>query len=267
MATFHTGFSSLGDGSDTVEFERGSQYDFDFIELTMNDYPADDLSADADRIRTLADEHGLELLVHLPHGGRDNMLGSSDDRVREESLRRFKSAVDAAGAIGARKAVLHVDSRDELLLSEAGRFDELCTTVEHLAAAARDHDVELCVENMVGRQRRRLSPRDVSRLVDNTDTSMTFDTGHARTMGYDDQDMAAFVQAHGHEVSHFHLNDTRGAADEHLPFGAGTIDFETIFAALPVEWEGTLTLEIGTSTEEYIEFSHQTLAELLTEIA
>ena len=259
MSTFHTGFSSLGADGYETELDRGGEYGFDFVELTMNDYPAAELDANADRIRSLAREHGLDLIVHLPHGGRDAMIGSTDDRVREKSIQQFAAAIEAAGSIGAGKAVLHADSSDELLLAEAGRFDELYTAVEELAEVANENDVELCVENMLGRKRRRLSPRDVVRVAERTGASMTFDTGHARTMGYDDEAAASFLREHADVVSHFHLNDTRGPSDEHLPFGAGTIDFETILGSLPADWEGTLTMEISTPSYDYVEFSHRKL--------
>jgi len=64
-------------------------------------------------------------------------------------------------------------------------------------------------------------------------------------------------------LSHVHLNDTRGPTDEHLPFGAGTVGFGSIFGALPDDWEGTATLEINTRDYDYIEISVHKLDELL----
>ena len=266
MPTFHTGFSSLARDGIETDVEHAGECGMDFVELTMNDYSAAELSANADRIRTLAEEHDLDLLVHLPHGGSDAMVGSSDEEVRRESRRQFETAIEAAGEIGAEKAVLHVDAADELLLTEVGRSEDLRETVDELATTARRHDVEICVENMLARRRRRMSPADVYELVDRTGTSMTFDTGHARSLGYDDADMVRFLAAHGDVVSHFHLNDTRGTGDEHLPFGAGNVDFEALFSALPADWEGTLTLEISTPSYEYIAFSHRRLRETLERV-
>lgn len=267
MTTFNTGYSSIGVADVEAELDHGSDVGADFVELTMNTYPPAELADNAERIRSLASEHDLELLVHLPHGGSDAMIGSSDDAVRRSSRRAFETALEAAGDIGARKAVLHVDAKDELLLSEAGDFDGLCDTVSELTSVARTENVELCVENMLGRKRRRLSPRQTAEIASQTGCSLTFDTGHARTMGYDEADMASFLEAHAGSVSHLHLNDTRDATDEHLPFGAGTIDFETVLSAFPDSWEGTLTLEITTTNYEYITFSHQKLSELISSIA
>lgn len=260
MNDVRRGFSSLGRYPLEVALERGGEYGFDFVELTMNDYGAEQLTSDADAIRELAAEHGLDLLVHLPHGSDDDMVGSSDESVREESVAKMEASIRAAGAVGAEKAVIHVDTNDALHLLESGDIDELVGTVADLDAFARDHGVELCVENMLGR---RPTPRDLAPFAERAGVALTVDTGHARSVGYDDGDIASFVGAHAGSVSHFHLNDTRGTADEHLPFGAGAVDFERIFAALPGGWSGTLTLEITTPEYGYIEFSLEQLDALL----
>jgi sugar phosphate isomerase/epimerase len=92
---------------------------------------------------------------------------------------------------------------------------------------------------------------------------MTLDTGHARVSGLDSAEIASFVGEHADRISHFHLNDTRGPSDEHLPFGAGTIDFEVIFDALPDDWEGTMSLEVFTLDFDYIGASKERLDALL----
>ncbi|WP_254535992.1 sugar phosphate isomerase/epimerase family protein [Halomarina litorea] len=74
--------------------------------------------------------------------------------------------------------------------------------------------------------------------------------------------MANFAAAHGERISHFHLNDTRRARDEHLPFGSGTIDFAAIFDALG-DWTGTLSLEVFTLDFEYVATSKERLDALL----
>ncbi len=257
------GFSSIGSQGYDVAIERGGMYGFDFVELTMNDYPRDVLSANADRIRSLAEEHDVDLVVHLPHGSDDNMLASSDRAVRESSLETMQDAVLAAGDIGAEKAVLHIDATDHLQLLEAGQPDVLYDTVSELKATADEVGVEICAENMLGRKRRRISLRDLVDIVAETGVSVTIDTGHAATMGYSSADIASYVEQYGESVSHFHLNDTHGSSDDHLAFGAGRIDFAEIFAALPADWVGTLCLEIKTDDYGYIEYSGQRLDAVL----
>jgi sugar phosphate isomerase/epimerase len=123
--------------------------------------------------------------------------------------------------------------------------------------------IELCAENLFG------SPHTVADMPDllaETPVSMTLDTGHARVSGYDASDTAAFVRDHADRIGHVHLNDTRRAADEHLPFGAGTIDFGEILGAFPADWAGTLSLEVFTESPSYLLESERRLDALLAEV-
>lgn len=252
MANPRFGFSSLGTHSYETAFEQAGEMGADFVELTMNDYSEDVLRSDGDTIRGLTDRIDVDVLVHLPHGGDDQMIASSDPDVQAASLKRFTRALEAAGGIDAEKAVIHVDAKHHRARIEGPGADKLVADVATIADHGRDHDVELCIENSLGRPRRRLSPYEAVELADATDASVTLDTGHARVMGYESADMAELLVRHGDLVSHFHLNDTRKQADEHLPFGAGTIDFEQLFAALPDDWAGTLTTEVSTDAYDYI---------------
>lgn len=266
MPDVDIGFSSLGNESYRTPLEQARGLPVDFVELTMNDHAPSVLSAHADDIRELVDAAEIGLTVHLPHGNEDNMLASSDDEIRQRSAETFRDALDAAGEIGARKAVIHVDAADHRLLLEVDRLADLVVAVDDLADYAAEHGIELCVENMRGTSRRRLCPDDVARLAVDTGAGMTLDTGHARTVGYSDDDIADFLERHADLVSHFHLNDTRGASDDHLPFGAGTTDFRRIFGALPDGWTGTLDLEVSVPTYEYVAISVEQLHQVLDDL-
>jgi sugar phosphate isomerase/epimerase len=261
MGPIRTGFSSLGTHSVETAFERGAAYGFDFVELTMNDYDRGLLADEAAAIRSLAADADLDVVVHLPFGRDDLAVGSSDDDARATSLAALKACVRAAGDVGAEKGVLHVEaSSDAPHLLETDGLAELVTTLVELDGFARERGVELCAENML-RRPPRLS--DLAVLLDRTDLSLTLDTGHARANGRDHGAVAAFVEEHAADISHVHLNDTRGPSDEHRPFGAGDYDFAGLFDAFPDDWAGTLSLEVSTEDYEYIGISKRKLDELL----
>jgi sugar phosphate isomerase/epimerase len=105
---------------------------------------------------------------------------------------------------------------------------------------------------------------DIDHLLTDTDAMLTIDTGHARIAGYEAADLAEFLAVHGDRVSHFHLNDTTGPSDDHLSFGAGTIDFETIFEPLHrADWSGTLSVESKSCQPAYLDLSLQQLDAVL----
>jgi sugar phosphate isomerase/epimerase len=137
--------------------------------------------------------------------------------------------------------------------------------VAQLNAVAADHGVEICAENMFGAY---ATIDELEHVLADTDASLTVDTGHARIEGYSATEMADFLAAHSGRVSHIHCNDTRGQSDEHLPIGAGTIDFETVLAPLVErDWDGTVSVEVLTRNFEYIEHSIDQLDATLAALA
>lgn len=242
-------------------FDRAARAGYDHVELMMDgDWSREALEADPDRVADPVDEHDLDLLVHLPFGGFD--VGSPHEKVREGSVAELTACIETAGGLGAEKAVLHAESNAWGPVADADdRIDLVADSVRALTDVADDAGVEVCAENI---PRATPSIHQFDRLVDATDASMTVDTGHARMDGVDAGGIASMVRDDPDRVSHFHLNDTRVADDEHLPFGAGTIDFERVFDALrAVDWEGTLSLEVFTLDYDYVETSLDRLDDLL----
>lgn len=240
-------------------FERAAAFGLDFVEVMMDGaHERTHLVAEADHVRALADEHDLDLAVHLPFALD---IASPFEHVREGALRELLVAIETAVDCGAEKGVVHASTS---AWSPAWEHDDLrehlLASIHELDAFAREHDFEVCVENLPGE----FFPAQLfPRLFSETEANMTLDTGHARMNGLSSTEMATFIAEHGERISHLHLNDTRQASDEHLPFGAGTIDFERVFEPLSENWTGTLSLEVFTLDWAYVETSVARLDELL----
>jgi sugar phosphate isomerase/epimerase len=238
-------------------FEVAGDRGFDYVEVMM-DGANERTRIDSDAVRARAEECDISLAVHLPFALD---IGSPFEHVREGAVREVKAAIETACSFGATKGVLHASSNAwRPACDEEEIRKNIVQSVTTLDGFADERGFELCVENIPDGW---LSTREFDRLFAETDASMTLDTGHARIDGLDSDDIAAFVGRHGDRISHFHLNDTRGPSDEHLPFGAGTLDFRAIFESLPDDWEGTLSLEVFTLDYGYIETSKAYLDELL----
>lgn len=232
---------------------------FDHVELMMDgETHPDALAADADAIRERADDHGLDLAVHLPFALD---IGSPFAHVREGSVRELAAALDTAADLGAEVAVAHAASNAWSAAWDDGTVqDHILDSVRTLDGHARDRDVRLCVENVPDGF---FPVQEFPRLFAETDAAMTLDTGHARMDGMESEDMAAFLDDHRDRVAHLHLNDTRVAEDGHVPFGSGTLDFDTILDPLRNDWRGTLSLEVFTYDRNYIAYSLERLDDLL----
>ena len=262
MSEIRTGFvtqTHSGDVSIDEAIELGGELGFDYVELYM-DGATERTRLDPDAVTSALAERDLDLLVHLPFVDLD--LGTPRDRIRDATLAEQRACIEAAAGMGAEKAVLHADSRatppewdpDEV---RPHRFE----SVRELDAFGDDRGVKVCVENLPG-----VAPTidDFDALFDETEASMTLDTGHARVDGFDSADTAAFAAEHADRISHLHVNDARTAADEHVPTGSGTIDFAAIFDALDAEgWTGTASVEVYTFDPDYLAISKRKLDEFM----
>ncbi|MFB6297082.1 MAG: sugar phosphate isomerase/epimerase family protein [Salinirussus sp.] len=235
---------------------------FDYIEVLMDgQFHRSELASRATAIDRQLTQRGLDAMVHLPF---PIDLGSPHEHHREGGIEELGACLDAAAALGAEKAVVHPDGTAWTAAWDHETVRPLvCDSLSRLHDRADDRGIELCAENLFD------SPHtidDMPALLDATPVSMTLDTGHARVSGYDASDTAAFVRDHADRVRHVHLNDTRRPADEHLPFGAGTIDFGEILGAFPDGWDGTLSLEIFTPSPSYVVESKDRLETVLADI-
>lgn len=249
-------------------FEYADRFDLDYIEVYAEGEPWREGSlSDPHHVREQLDHHGLGLTAHLPF---PIDVGSPMEAVREGSLRSLDMYVEAVADRGGEKAVLHLSAPSQRAanLSDDETRAILIESAQAASDIGQEHGVEVCAENLFSSV---FTIEEFPRLLEETDVSMTLDTGHAALTGWDGEQTAAFIREHGDRISHVHLNDNRAlgdawrASDEHLPLGAGTIDFEPILEpAVDGEWSPTLTMEIVTWDEAYIELSAQRLHELLS---
>jgi len=251
MSRVRQGFT-VGLGMDVAEsLEWAASAGFEFVELMLDGPFARERLAERGAIGAIADAFGessLDLVCHLPFAVD---IGSPFTPVRGGSVAELIASLDLVTKLGGEKAVFHPSARAwDLGWTNDDLSGFVLESVREVALAARERDIEPCVENVIDGP---YSIDGFDRLLTETDAQMTFDTGHARLAGFSDADSAAFLDSHRERVSHVHLSDNRGGSDEHLPVGLGTIDFETVLAPLiDSEWSGTMTHEVGTTDHAYV---------------
>lgn len=245
-----------------IELERAipgaAEIGCDFIEIIM-DGPTErrSLAAEQERIRSLLDDAGIDLLFHFPWALD---IGSPLEHVQRGAIKELEACIDTAAAFQAEKAVIHASSEAWSAWDYEPIQDNILTAITELARYGDDNDVEICVENIPGGF---FDTLDFDRFFTETEAVMTFDTGHARMDGMDAREMAAFIREYRNRISHLHLNDVMVGEIEHVPFGSGTLDFGTILEPLRDDWTGTMSLEPFTYAWDYITYSKEQLDELL----
>lgn len=229
--------------------EIASQAECDFVEVLF------DGRARPERAGTtlgpvLDDAPDLGLVAHLPF---TVPVWSPFDAQRRGCVETHKDCLEAAAALDAEAVVVHPshaamgDAYDESAI-----LDGVIESLTELHAYGDKLGIEVCVENI---QSGLFTLDELTHVVEETPAGLVVDTGHARVSGHGGEVLTNFVAEHRERIEHVHLNDTRGPRDEHLPLGAGTVDFDSFLTALGPEWTGRLCAEVITGDRASLERS------------
>jgi sugar phosphate isomerase/epimerase len=87
---------------------------------------------------------------------------------------------------------------------------------------------------------------------------LTLDIGHANIGSKFDKRNLEFINKLGDRIGHVHASDNFGKDDNHLPIGAGVINFKKIIKRLKkIGYDDTVTLEIFSKDREYLRISRE----------
>ncbi len=172
------------------------------------------------KVSTDLQKRAVRPRVHAPFF--DLNPGALDPLIREVTFKRLTQTLEFAAQLNANLLVLHpgVDkwrypNLDQVWLENALSF------FPAIIAQAKHADCLLAMENIYEE-----SPLNLVQLVNRLDSPWfghCFDAGHWHLFGR--RPMAQWLDAISSKLFHLHLHDNHGRADEHLPVGAGTIDF------------------------------------------
>lgn len=163
----------------------------------------------------------------------------SDAALCAESRRRCQQSCELARFLGAQNVVFHSSCFPFLRGEYLERWADICAAFyEELADT---WNLNILIENsqdldaapLQALMRRTLDPR----------IGVCLDIGHAN---YSRMPLEQWFDCLGETIRYLHLSDNHGMFDDHLPLGAGTVDWETADAF----WRRTgkempVTLEVG----------------------
>jgi sugar phosphate isomerase/epimerase len=229
-----------------VEVERVASLGFDYLELCMDAPLAHHtiIRENLPFIRRTLRGAGMSLVGHLPTFVHTADLTAS---IRAASLAEILTSLEVAAELAVTKAVLHPSAIHPLgptvmELSMHYAAETLSTVVQR----ANQLGVILCIENMFPRYRAFFEPVDfVDIFRQHAGLMLTLDIAHAHIGCRNGARALEFIQRFGKRIGHLHVSDNRLKRDDHLPLGAGSIDFQGIAEALKQSgYDGTVTLEV-----------------------
>lgn len=242
---------SLGPDGELVEKIDNLPEELEFVEFPIGEQerPMEEIKPEA--VRETLVKNDLGLVVHLPFRQR---LVTDVDTFNEAVLDYHRELIEFAVEMGAEKFVVHSDMRDQD--SESQEL-ELPKQIKKLKEIGEEYEAEICFENIGHWNGMELF--ELGEILEDLNASMCFDTGHAFSE-VGQEEMEEFLDEYSHLISHLHLQDTREGRDMHLPIGSEEIEFEPIGEKL-ADFEGTATMEIFTSSNDYIRLSKQKVEE------
>jgi sugar phosphate isomerase/epimerase len=240
------------------EMEEIGEMGFDYVELTMDPPEAtpQKILAQKRSMKELLNRYKMGMVGHLP-----TFVWTSDlyESFRRVSLQENFDALEAGAQLGIEKMVLHpgiITGLGKLLMDRAKGYG--MEAIETVLKKSITLGITLCIENMFP-QAHFLSqaPEFQSVFEAFPELRLTLDIGHAN-LGGGKNKSSEFIQRYGYRIGHVHANDNFGKQDNHLPIGAGIIDFEKILRELKeAEYDETITLEVFSRDRDYLKISKE----------
>jgi len=246
------------------ELEEIASLGFDYLELTMDAPKAHHsvIRKQKRRLQGALNDHGMKLVCHMPTFVSTADLTSS---LREASVRETLDSLELAAELQALKVVLHpslIFGLGVFVIHEARKYamESLSSIVER----AENLGMPVCLENLFPQSHSLVNPEDFVEVFKKfPNLKMTLDTGHANISGKGNKRILDFIRRFGDRIGHIHASDNFGKEDNHLPIGAGVIDFRKVMKALrDIGYDDTITLEVFSRDKDYARISREKLSSM-----
>jgi len=239
------------------EVKAIAELKFDYLELAMDPPYCDSksLAKQNREIQGSLKQYDLELVCHLP-----TFLSTADltDRLRQASIDEILASLEVAAEMEPLKVVLHPSYMMGLgafvpELTKAHAMESLEIMVEK----AHSLGLCLCLENMFPRSQWLINPEEfVDILAKFPTANLLLDIAHAHIEDAGGKKCLRFIELFPGRIGHLHVSDNFGKEDQHLPIGAGIIDFSRVVKALKgIGYDDTITLEVFSRDRDYLKLS------------
>jgi len=209
--------------------------------------------AELKKLKELLDSCKLGVSIHSTFW--DLNPASHYSEIRKLATKYIKKSIDACDILEGKIVVIHpgrcpVTEVAPLIEMGESWYRE---SIEECLRHANERDITLTLENLNGGIRYPYSTaREIKALTRELDgLGFTLDIGHAyvgeKQSGTNspEQEIASTIRDVGDCLTHIHIHDNKGAFDEHLPPGEGSIDFKPILRALKdVRYKGLWIAEV-----------------------
>lgn len=178
-------------------------------------------------IKSILDGYNFKYFVHAPCINVN--LASLNINIRRVSEKTTKKAVEFAAKINAELVVSHVGrlSRDYPQRLYEKSMKNAVDSLKRINQFANNIGIIFTIENdhksgdyvLAGHS------EQINFLIENVGCKLTFDVGHANTLGKPEE----FIELLKKHIVNVHLHDNNGMEDVHFSLENGIINFKSVF--------------------------------------
>ena len=245
-----------------AEIRWMAEMKLDFIDLTLEPPCACSADLNVREVGKALRDSGLSVVGHtayyLP-------FCSPFETLRKASAEELKRCCEIFGELGARWVNVHPD-RHAPFHDRRFMIEKNLETFAEVLPTAKSAGVGLMIENLPGHYN---TSHELGWFLDAMpELGLHLDIGHSNLL-VPSNTCPEICERYGNRLVHVHLHDNKGgAADLHLPLGAGTLKIEESLRALKrANYDATITLEVFGEDSHYLKYSRDTLRRMWDEIA
>jgi len=233
-----------GDPADSVErlMEAGAQN----VELMLDGGGWNDFSLRSDELAAKLKSKDIGYAVHTPVW--DANLTSENSHIRRAVFETYKQTVLFANKLGADHVVIHPGFCYETIFHKKTAQARAEEAVNHLAEFCKGYETKLLIENVGTVKTSLFTQNEFAAFCKSfpPQVKCLVDVGHAH---FNKWDLEKLVADLGDCLYALHLHDNDGLADQHLPIGEGTVDWNRLKRVIkPISENLNLILEYNIGT-------------------
>lgn len=175
----------------------------------------------------LCNNKNIEVVLHLPHGSQNSLLGENNEQVYQLMI----DAIEYANKFNVKKLTLHLGMVN-VKISRDKNIDKIIPILQKMCDYCLQYKMYIMIENMPSLAELGVSPKEILgiiRKVNRDNLKFILDTGHAFVSGYPLHEYVFELKKY---LFHIHFNDNNGFKDEHKRMGLGKINFNELFQNL-----------------------------------
>jgi sugar phosphate isomerase/epimerase len=238
------------------EIVRFRKLGFDYVEIGIEEPLATPriLKHQKKRILKLLDENGMFALGHTAYWAQ---FGSSHEKARRGWIEEGKDMIRVAAQFKLPLLNFHFYGKlgrvGDTQESRVIFLDNFSDAMIELCRFSRPKKVDLMLENVPVADRGTGGIGSYSAVMSRVpQLKFHLDVGHAFIEGGMER-IEAYLTRFNDRLAHLHIHDNHGEFDEHLPLGAGRINFKKVVRWLKeIEYDKSITFEVFTSYKDAV---------------